>query len=110
MDELLQEIRETVEASVVKRLMSDVPLGAFLSGGLDSSIIAAIAKKHKSELHTFSVGIAGSKDINAARLVSDYLGTIHHEYIITPEEAIAKLPEIIYYLESFDQDLSLIHI
>ncbi|MEL4898123.1 asparagine synthase B [Crocosphaera sp. Alani8] len=104
-DDLLQEIRETVEASVVKRLMSDVPLGAFLSGGLDSSIIAAVAKKHKSELHTFSVGIAGSKDINAARLVSEYLGTIHHEYIITPEEAIAKLPEIIYYLESFDQDL-----
>ncbi|MGB5593778.1 MAG: asparagine synthase B [Crocosphaera sp.] len=104
-DDLIKEIRETVEASVVKRLMSDVPLGAFLSGGLDSSIIAAVAKQHKSELHTFSVGIEGSKDIKSARLVSDYLGTIHHEYIITPEEAIAKLPEIIYYLESFDQDL-----
>ena len=102
---LIQEIQATVEASVVKRLMSDVPLGAFLSGGLDSSIIAAIAKKHKSELHTFSVGIEGSKDLEAARVVSDYLGTIHHEYLITPEEAIAKLPEIIYSLESFDQDL-----
>ncbi|ACB53351.1 asparagine synthetase [Crocosphaera subtropica ATCC 51142] len=104
-DDIVKEIQETVQASVVKRLMADVPLGAFLSGGLDSSIIAAIAKKHKSELHTFSVGVEGSKDINAARLVSDYLGTIHHEYLITPKEAIAKLPEIIYALESFDQDL-----
>ena len=104
-NDLIKEIQETVEASVVKRLMADVPLGAFLSGGLDSSIIAAIAKKHKSELHTFSVGIEGSKDIEAARFVSHYLKTIHHEYLITPEEAIAKLPEIIYSLESFDQDL-----
>ncbi|MEM8777813.1 MAG: asparagine synthase B [Cyanobacteria bacterium P01_G01_bin.49] len=104
-DDLIKEIQETVEASVVKRLMADVPLGAFLSGGLDSSIIAALAKKHKSELHTFSVGIEGSKDIKAARFVSNYLGTIHHEYLITPAEVIAKLPEIIYFLESFDQDL-----
>ena len=105
LDDLIREIQETVKASVVKRLMADVPLGAFLSGGLDSSIIAAIAKKHKSELHTFSVGIEGSEDIKAARLVSNYLGTIHHEYLISPKEMIAKLPEIIYSLESFDQDL-----
>ncbi|HAC62292.1 MAG TPA: asparagine synthetase B [Cyanothece sp. UBA12306] len=104
-DDIIQEIRQTVEDSVVKRLMADVPVGAFLSGGLDSSIIAAIAKKHKSQLHTFSVGIEGSKDVESARLVSDYLGTIHHEYIINPQEAIAKLPDIIYHLESFDQDL-----
>ncbi|MEO1560298.1 MAG: asparagine synthase-related protein, partial [Cyanobacteria bacterium J06632_19] len=93
------------EESVIKRLMSDVPLGAFLSGGLDSSIIAAVAKQHKETLHTFSVGIGDSRDLEAARLVSNYLGTIHHEYVITPEEVNAKLPEIIYFLESFDQDL-----
>ena len=104
-DALVQEVRETVEASVIKRLMSDVPLGAFLSGGLDSSIIAAVAKQHMEQLHTFSIGIEGSRDLQAARLVSRYLGTIHHEYVITPEEVTAKLPEIVYSLESFDQDL-----
>lgn len=104
-DTLLKEVRETIESSVVKHLMSDVPVGCFLSGGLDSSIITAIAKQHKEELHTFSIGIEGSKDLEAARLVSRHLGTIHHEYVITPEEVKAKLPEIIFYLESFDQDL-----
>ena len=104
-DSMIQEVRETLEASVIKRLMSDVPLGAFLSGGLDSSIIAAVAKKQMEQLHTFSVGIEGSRDIEAARLVSRYLGTEHHEYLITPKEVMAKLPEIIYSLESFDQDL-----
>jgi asparagine synthase (glutamine-hydrolysing) len=85
--------------------MSDVPLGAFLSGGLDSSIIAAIAKQHMDELHTFSVGIEGSRDLEAARLVSRHIGSVHHEYIFTPEEVMEKLPEMIYHLESFDQDL-----
>ncbi|MGF1481320.1 MAG: asparagine synthase B [Cyanophyceae cyanobacterium] len=102
---LIQEVRETVEASVVKRLMSDVPLGAFLSGGLDSSIIAAVAKKHMAELHTFSIGTEGSKDLQAARSVSRHIGSIHHEYVITPQEVTEKLPEIVHSLESFDQDL-----
>lgn len=102
---MIREVRETLEDSVVKRLMSDVPLGAFLSGGLDSSIIAAVAKQHMEKLHTFSVGIEGSKDLEAARLVSHYLGTIHHEYVITLEQVKAQLPRIIYFLESFDQDL-----
>jgi len=104
-DEFINEIRETLEASVVKRLMSDVPVGAFLSGGLDSSLICAIARKHLPELHTFSVGIEGSRDLEAARIVSKHLDTIHHEYILTERELREKLPEIIYYLESFDQDL-----
>ncbi|MBD3267332.1 asparagine synthase B [bacterium] len=104
-DYWLREIRETLEKSVTKRLMSDVPLGTFLSGGLDSSLISAIVRQHVDELHTFSVGFEGSPDLAAARLVSEHLGTIHHEYILTMEEIIAKLPEIIYYLESFDQDL-----
>jgi len=101
----IEKIRETLETSVVKRLMSDVPLGAFLSGGLDSSLIAALARKHMDQLHTFSVGIEGSRDLEAARLVSNHLDTIHHEYILTEQEVREKLPEIIYYLESFDQDL-----
>lgn len=103
--EYIKEIRKTLETSVVKRLMSDVPVGAFLSGGLDSSLICAIARKHLSKLHTFSVGIEGSRDLEAARIVSKHLDTIHHEYILTEKELKKKLPEIIYYLESFDQDL-----
>lgn len=103
--EYIEELRETLEKAVVKRLMSDVPLGAFLSGGLDSSLIAALAKKHMDELHTFSVGVEGSRDLEAARLVSRHLGTIHHEYVITEQEVKEKLPEIVYYLESYDQDL-----
>ena len=103
--EHLRNVRSAVEQAVVKRLMSDVPVGAFLSGGLDSSIIAAIARLHLEELHTFSVGTEGSRDIWAARLVARHLGTVHHEYIFTAEEALAALPEILYSLESFDQDL-----
>jgi len=104
-EDYIEKIRETLENAVVKRLMSDVPLGAFLSGGLDSSLIAAMARKHMDGLHTFSVGIEGSRDLEAARLVSRHLDTIHHEYILTEKEVREKLPEIIYYLESFDQDL-----
>jgi asparagine synthase (glutamine-hydrolysing) len=98
-------VRETLERSVVKRLMSDVRVGAFLSGGLDSSIIAALIRPHVRELHTFSVGIEGSRDLEAARLVARHLDTEHHEYVLEPAEVSARLPEIIYHLESFDQDL-----
>lgn len=100
-----KNLRKTLEHSVVKRLMSDVPLGAFLSGGLDSSLVAAIARKHMNSLHTFSVGIEGSRDIESARIVAKHIDSIHHKYIMTEEEVLEKLPEIIFYLESFDQDL-----
>jgi asparagine synthase (glutamine-hydrolysing) len=99
------EIRRTLEAAIGKRLMSDVPLGAFLSGGLDSSIIAAIARRHMDQLHTFSVGFKGSRDLAAARRVSRHLDTIHHEYVLSEDEVLRLLPSIIYHLESFDQDL-----
>ena len=105
LEDHIRLIRETVEKAVVKRLMSDVPVGSFLSGGLDSSIIAAIAKQHLEELHTFSVGIEGSNDVEAARVVAKHIGSIHHEYILTEKEIQEKLSDIIYYLESFDQDL-----
>ncbi|MBA2579953.1 MAG: asparagine synthase B [Thermoleophilaceae bacterium] len=100
-----QEIRSTMERCVEKRLMSDVPVGAFLSGGLDSSVIAALARRHKQELHTFAVGIEGSGDLEAARRVADHLDTIHHEYVLTADEIADALPAIVFHLESFDQDL-----
>jgi len=102
----LQRIRETLEACVIKRLMSDVPLGAFLSGGLDSSLICALARQNLGQpFHTFSVGMEESRDLEAARMLSGYLDTIHHEHILTTNEIMGKLPEIIYHLESFDRDL-----
>ncbi|MCZ6473798.1 MAG: asparagine synthase B [SAR324 cluster bacterium] len=103
--QLAQQVLEMLESAVVKRLMSDVPVGAFLSGGLDSSLIAALARRHLSELHTFSVGIEGSRDLEAARLVARHLGTIHHECLIDAAQVRRRLPEIVYHLESFDQDL-----
>ncbi len=104
-EEWRRQIRETVDRAIVKRLMSDVPLGAFLSGGLDSSIIAAVARQHMDELHTFSVGLEGSRDLEAARTVARHIDSIHHEYACTPAEIRRLLPEALYYLESFDQDL-----
>lgn len=101
----IREIRRTLEASVKKRLMGDVPVGVFLSGGLDSSIIAALMSKDVSELHSFSVGVAGSPDLEAARQVADGLKTIHHEYVYTEEEMLQVLPDVIYHLESFDPAL-----
>ncbi len=105
MDDQARRLREALDRAVTKRLMSDVPLGAFLSGGLDSSLIAAIAKRRLGRLDTFTVGVEGSGDLQAARRVAEYLGTNHHEYLLRPEEIREKLPEIIYFLESYDQDL-----
>lgn len=100
------QIRETLSAAVRKRLMSDVPLGVFLSGGLDSSIVAAVVAGEMAHLHSFNVGIAGaSEDRYYARVVADYLGTEHHEYIYTVDEMIDILPTVIYHLESYDPAL-----
>jgi asparagine synthase (glutamine-hydrolysing) len=101
----LRQVRQALEEAVASHLMSDVPVGAFLSGGLDSSLIAALARRHVRELHTFSVGVEGANDVLAARLVARHIGSIHHEYLFTTKEVMQLLPEIIYYLESFDQDL-----
>ena len=103
--EAIKRVRETLETSTRKRLMSDVPLGAFLSGGLDSSITAALAIKELGTLHTFSVGLEDSTDLVAARHVAEHIGSTHHEYLIDPEEIRRDLPKIIYHLESFDEDL-----
>ena len=105
LDRMITTLRETLEAAVIKRLRSDVPLGAFLSGGLDSSIIAALARRQLDELHTFAVGLEGSADLLAARRVAEHLDTIHHEHLITRDEVQRDLPEILFHLESYDQDL-----
>ena len=105
-EENVKKLRHSLERVVESHLMSDVPLGVFLSGGLDSSITTALSRKIIGKpIHSFSVGIEGSPDLEAARMLSGYLDTIHHEYLITAAEVMEKLPEIIYYLESFDQDL-----
>lgn len=104
-DEHVHRLRKTLEDSVYKRLMSDVPLGTFLSGGLDSSIISALTAKRIDGLHTFVVGLPGSADLPAAQLVADHIGSNHHIYHLTKKEVMEKLPDIIYHLESFDQDL-----
>ena len=105
-DLYIENIRSVMTGAVRKRLMSDVPLGCFLSGGLDSSIITAIAVEYMDEpVHTFSVGFKNSPDLEKARVVSRHLKTIHHEYLITEDDIRKELGNIIFHLESFDQDL-----
>lgn len=101
----IDDIRESLRNAVRKRLMSDVPVGTYLSGGLDSTIVTALAAEVIPDLHTFSVGVAGSKDLEHAREAAKHLGTNHHEYVYTKEEMLEALPDIIYYLESFDPSL-----
>ena len=98
-------IRETLSQAIEKRLRSDVPLGVFLSGGLDSSIIAALASQSTSGLKSFAVGLPGSPDLEAARHVAAHLGTDHYEYELNADEVMRDLPCILYHLESFDRDL-----
>lgn len=98
-------MRAALERAVERRLMADVPVGAFLSGGLDSSAICALLAQRVPELHTFAVGLAGSPDLVAARQVAVHLGTTHHERIIEPAEIAAALPHIVWSLESTDPDL-----
>ncbi|MDI3481437.1 MAG: hypothetical protein PWQ97_1092 [Tepidanaerobacteraceae bacterium] len=103
---LIEKLEEKLSKAVQKRLMADVPLGVFLSGGLDSSLIAAIARKYvDGQLHSFAVGIKGSEDLYYSRMVAEHLGTTHHVFEYTKEDVIEALPKVIYYLESFDPAL-----
>ena len=109
-------IKEALEASVHRQLMSDVPYGVLLSGGLDSSITSAIAKKYAQkriesddtseawwpQLHSFSVGLEGSPDLAAARKVADHIGTVHHEIKFTIQEGLDAIRDVIYNLETYD--------
>lgn len=112
----IDELRAALEAAVERQLMTDVPYGVLLSGGLDSSIISAIAKKYASkriesgniqdawwpQLHSFAVGLVGSPDLAAARKVADHIGTIHHEINFTVQEGLDAIRDVIYHVETYD--------
>jgi len=107
--EVLEETRETLCASVERQMMGDVPVGVFLSGGLDSSLIAAIAARYLEQrgerLKTFAVGTEESADLVAARVVAEHLGTEHHERVYTAEEAVEAVPLVVRRIEHFDPSL-----
>jgi asparagine synthase (glutamine-hydrolysing) len=103
----LAQIRESLVRATQKRLMTDVPLGVLLSGGLDSSLTSAIAmrelKKQGRELHSFSIGLnSDSPDLKAARKVADFIGTQHHELYFSVKEGIEILKKLIWHLETYD--------
>jgi asparagine synthase (glutamine-hydrolysing) len=111
----LAGLRAALEAAVRRQLMSDVPYGVLLSGGLDSSLISALAKglvprgieeggrgEASSQLHSFAVGLEGSPDLAAARVVAAHLGTVHHEVHYTVQEGIDALRDVIYHIETYD--------
>jgi asparagine synthase (glutamine-hydrolysing) len=103
--EVLEGIRVRLETAVVKRLMSDVPVGVFLSGGLDSSLVAAMMRPHTVDLFSFTAGIKGAPDLAMAKSMAEYLGTEHYELLYTENDVEQALPEVIRYLESFDAPL-----
>ena len=102
-------IREILTQAVRDQMMSDVPIGLLLSGGLDSAVISSIIKPMLEDTEqryiTFTVGQEGSPDITAARMMSDFLGTDHHEYLFTSEEACAIIPDVVYHLETYEPEL-----
>ncbi|HKL70675.1 asparagine synthase (glutamine-hydrolyzing) [Salibaculum sp.] len=101
-----RELRLVLEEAVSKWMVADVEVGSFLSGGLDSSIIAALAaRQRKMPLKTFAVGTEGSPDLLAAREVAAHIGSDHREYAFTAQDLAAVLPHVIYHLESADVDL-----
>ena len=112
----IKDIHDSLSAAVKRQLMSDVPYGVLLSGGFDSSITSALAKKFASkrvesndkqdawwpQLHSFSVGLKDAPDLKAARIVADHIGTIHHEINFTVQEGIDAIRDVIYHLETYD--------
>ena len=109
-------IKEALEAAVHRQLMSDVPYGVLLSGGLDSSVVSAVAKKYAQkrvesgdesdawypQTHSFAVGLEGSPDLAAAQVVADHIGTVHHEIKFTIQEGLDAIKDVIYNIETYD--------
>ncbi|MDD4589497.1 MAG: asparagine synthase B [Parabacteroides sp.] len=112
----VQELHDSLETAVQRQLMSDVPYGVLLSGGLDSSIISAVAKKYAAkrietnstadawwpQLHSFAIGLKGAPDLAAARKVADHIGTVHHEINYTIDEGLDAIRDVIYFIETYD--------
>jgi asparagine synthase (glutamine-hydrolysing) len=112
----IKDLKKALEDSVHRHLMSDVPYGVLLSGGLDSSIVSAIAKKYASkrvesgdqqdawwpQLHSFAIGLEGSPDLAAAQLVADHIGTVHHGVTFTIQEGLDAIKDVVYFLETYD--------
>ena len=112
----VEVIRTGLKAAVKRQLMSDVPYGVLLSGGLDSSVISAIAEKYSEmrieddsqtkaywpRLHSFAVGLKGAPDLAKAKLVADYIGTVHHEINYTIQEGLDAIRDVIYFIETYD--------
>ncbi len=115
-DASVSAIHDALESAVKRQLMSDVPYGVLLSGGLDSSVISAIAEKYSEmriendsrtkaywpRLHSFAVGLKGAPDLAKAKLVADHIGTVHHEINYTIQEGLDAIRDVIYYIETYD--------
>ncbi|PQJ67455.1 asparagine synthase B [Photobacterium angustum] len=111
-----EELTEALEAAIKRQLMTDVPYGVLLSGGLDSSITSAVAKRFAAmriedndqseawwpQLHSFAVGLEGAPDLKAAREVADKIGTVHHEMTYTIQEGLDAIRDVIYHIETYD--------
>ena len=99
-------LHDSLTSAVKKRLLSDRPIGALLSGGLDSSLIAAIAarelKLNNKKLHTFSIGMPGSTDLVYARMVAEFIKSKHHEVVVSPEDFLNAIPQVVHDIESYD--------
>ncbi len=98
---IAKELRSRLETSVEKSSGKD-GVGSWLSGGLDSSTMAALARTHMHTLHTFAIGFEGAPDVRYAREVAAFIGSEHHELVVTLDDLLKALPEVIYHLESFD--------
>ena len=112
----VKEVHDALEAAVKRQLMCDVPYGVLLSGGLDSSVISAIAKKYAAhrietnstqaawwpQLHSFAVGLKGAPDLAKAKEVADFIGTVHHEINYTIQEGLDAVRDVIYFIETYD--------
>ncbi len=112
----VQDVHDALDEAVESQLMCDVPYGVLLSGGLDSSVISALAKRHAArrvesdgeqdawypQLHSFAIGLEGSPDLENSRKVADFIGTIHHELTYTIQEGLDAVRDVIYNIETYD--------